>query len=154
MSALTPFGRLNATLSRRDNSLFPEFDSLVNSIFDTPFIGFPALTQQRTGFRVDISETDSAYDISAELPGVSKEEINLDLNDDGILMISVKKDENKEDTNGNYVHRERVTYSSARSIRLPQADKKNVKAKLDAGVLTLSIAKKAAEEKVLKIEIE
>ena len=154
MSALTIFNRRSPTTFRRDNSLFPEFDNLVNSIFDTPFIGFPAISGQRSAFRIDVSETEKGYEIAAELPGVAKNEITIDLNDEGVLTIAVRKDESKDESSGNYVHRERVTVSSARSIRLPMANKKGVKAKLDAGVLTVTVEKKAAEEKSVGIEIE
>lgn len=102
---------------------------------------------------MDVTEDDKNYYIAAELPGVSKEEINLSMND-GRLLISVKRDERIEDEKKNYIHRERRCCSMSRNIYLADADQANVKAKLENGVLNITVPKQDRPDKSVKIKID
>lgn len=57
-------------------------------------------------FKLDVKETDQAYGIEAELPGIAKEEVSLDLVENR-LTISVNREEQKDEEKENYIHRER-----------------------------------------------
>lgn len=78
-------------------SIFNEFDR---------FFDFPFTAQSNGLMRTDIKDTDAGYEISIELPGMKKENVNAKL-DNGYLTISAsgsqKKDE--KDSDGNYIHR-------------------------------------------------
>ena len=104
-------------------------------------------------FKIDVKETDKQYTVDAELPGVRKEEINLNT-DDRMLSISVNREENVNEEKENYIHRERRASSMSRSIRLADANLGDIKAKLDGGVLTVMIPKQDKSAAGRRIEIE
>jgi HSP20 family protein len=103
-------------------------------------------------FKVDVEETEQNYEITAELPGVAKEEIGLDLNE-GRLTISVKREENFDEEKRNYIHRERRMSSMSRSVYLSDANPEDISAKLDNGVLTVTVPKQEKTRRSRKIEI-
>lgn len=101
---------------------------------------------------IDISETDNQFLISAELPGMEKDNIEISL-DNGRLSISgERKFEHEED--GKKFHRVETRYGSFnRSFQLPDnVDEESIQATYENGLLNISIDK--AEDKVKKkIEI-
>jgi HSP20 family protein len=107
----------------------------------------------RDTFKIDIEETDDAYRVEAELPGVKKEEINLSVEDD-VLSISVNRSEETNNEGKNYIHRERRVSSMSRRVRLANANLGEIKAKLDEGVLAVTIPKQTKEQGARAIEIE
>ncbi len=101
---------------------------------------------------IDISETDNQFLISAELPGMSKEDIDINL-DNGRLTISGERKFEKEEE-GKTFHRVETRYGSFnRSFQLPDnVDEESINAKYENGLLNITIDK--AEDKVKKkIEI-
>lgn len=101
---------------------------------------------------IDISETDNQFLISAELPGMKKEDIDISV-DNGRLSISGERKFEKEEE-GKTFHRVETRYGSFnRSFQLPDnVDAESVKATYENGILNISIEK--AEDKVKKkIEI-
>jgi HSP20 family protein len=103
-------------------------------------------------FKLDVEENEQNYVITAELPGVGKDEIDLDLSE-GRLTISVKREENVNEEKRNFIHRERRIASMARSVYLADADPEGVSAKLDNGMLILTAAKQDKTVRAKKIEI-
>ena len=101
---------------------------------------------------VEISENDTEYLIRADLPAVRKEDVHVTL-DDSMLTISGERKQRTEDKTEKS-HRVETAYGKfSRSFSLPDtADGERVEAKLDAGVLTLTIWKKA-EAKPRKIAL-
>lgn len=104
-------------------------------------------------FKIDVKEDEAGYAIDAEMPGVKKEEINLALNE-GRLLISVVREESTEDKKENYVHRERRYGSVQRSVYLADADPAAIEAKLEDGLLKITVQKQKKEENVKRIEIK
>jgi HSP20 family protein len=104
-------------------------------------------------FKLDVEDNEGNYVISAELPGVKKDEVNLTL-EDGNLCISIEREEKVDKSDENYIHRERRYSSMQRSVYLVDADINEVKAKLDEGVLTIEVGKQASVSENKKIEIE
>jgi HSP20 family protein len=104
-------------------------------------------------FKMDVEESAEAFRIQAELPGVKKEEIGLELND-GKLTISVKKEENVGEERKNYIHRERRLNSMARGIYLGDVKADGIKAALEDGILTISVEKEQRTGKAIPIEIK
>ena len=92
--------------------------------------------------KTDIKDTGDSYVIDAELPGCTKEEINVDVNDD-ILTISAEKhnETNEEEKNG-YIRRERYYGSVSRSFNISEVEASQITAKHENGVLTLTLPKK------------
>ena len=104
-------------------------------------------------FKVDVKDMGENYEVTAEMPGIKKENLEINL-DDGRLKIRVHHEEESEEENKNYIHRERRVSSMERNIYLQDADDENIKAKLDQGILHISIPKKEDVDTSKKIEIE
>lgn len=105
--------------------------------------------------RVDVKEQDNAYHISAELPGVNKDDIHVSLHN-GILRLEAEtKQENIEEKDGKIIRQERRYGKFSRSFDLgPHVQESDINARFEDGVLTL-VAPKAPQEdsKAKKIEI-
>ena len=104
-------------------------------------------------FKLDVKDADTGYTIEADLPGVLKKEVNLNA-DDKTLSISVNREESADEANGRYLHKERRFSSMSRSVRLPDANFGEVKAKLLNGVLVVNVPKKDKASDSRRIEIE
>lgn len=104
-------------------------------------------------FKIDLQDNEKEYIVEAELPGIQKNEISLSL-EEGRLQISVKKEEIKEETEKNYIHRERKFSAMTRNVFLADAASDDIKAKLTDGVLTIIVPKQVKPELTKQIEIE
>lgn len=136
--------------------LFPSRRSLMN--FNKGFLGdtFDDLFANIDHFSVDIKENEEAYTLKADLPGVSKEDIQLDYTDNVFTVGAhqeTKKDE--EDDEGNYIRRERSSRSYSRQFVLKNVNEEGIKATFENGLLKVELPKKEEEEpKTKKIEIQ
>ncbi|CAG8571398.1 7901_t:CDS:2 [Paraglomus occultum] len=101
---------------------------------------------------IDVHETDKEYIVNAELPGVKKEEINLDLRDHALVISGETKQDNKF-KEGNVYVQERRYGSYSRTIGLPNNIKADaVSAKFNDGVLEVTIPK-AEDAQPKKVQI-
>lgn len=101
---------------------------------------------------IDVSETDDQFLISAELPGMSKDDINISLENGRLAISGERSFENEE--KGKKFHRIETKYGAfERSFQLPDnVDEESISASYDNGLLNISIDK--SEDKVSKkIEI-
>ena len=98
------------------------------------------------GFKTDIKETPEEYVLHAELPGVKKEDINIDY-DNNYLTISATKNTDSKEKKENYLRRERSYGSVSRGFYLNNVNKDLIKAKFDNGVLNVHLPKKEKSEK-------
>lgn len=148
MAGLIPFNRKKKDLLRSD---FGDFSSMLDDFFTDPFPFRRSL--EADTFKVDVEDGEKEYIVHAELPGVKKEEVTLSL-EDGRLRISVQRNEEKEEKDKNYIHRERRICSMERNIFLAEAGEENIKAKLEHGVLSIEIPKKPHVDTSRRIEID
>ncbi|RIA80518.1 heat shock protein [Glomus cerebriforme] len=133
-----------------------DFGSNMNDVFDN-FIR--DLDVARSGSSrlgrvpaLDVHETENDFIVNAELPGLKKDEINIDIHDN-VLNISgeTKKDERYQE--GNTLVQERRYGSFSRSIALPPNVKgDDVTAKFDNGLLELKLPKSEPTGKKIKIQ--
>ncbi len=105
--------------------------------------------------KTDVKETDEGYEVDVDLPGFTKEEIKLELNN-GYLTIATEKSLNKENK-GKMLRQERYVGTMQRSFYVGEnLTEEDIKAKYENGVLTLNIpkmeAKKVPEKKQILIE--
>lgn len=99
---------------------------------------------------IDIVEHDTAYDLTAEMPGMTARDIDVSLAN-GMLVIKGEKREEKEEKDKSYHLRERQFGAFERRIPLPSgADASAVEARFDNGVLKVSIPKSAEAQKPAK----
>jgi len=138
------------------NAMFREMERVLeefNEEFDYPL--WPSMLTSPPRFpAIDVREEEKQYVVMADLPGMSRDEVNV-LVGDGILDISAKRQQESEEEKEGYVRKERGYYSFHRRLALPEdADEEGVDAKLDEGVLKLSIPKKKKEDKETKKKVE
>ena len=135
-------------------SIFGE--SLLDDFFDYPEKSFSFRTSNANGLmKTDIKENEHAFEVSIALPGVKKDDIEIELKDE-YLTVSAKTDMKKdeEDKKSNYIRRERYYGSCSRSFYVGDAVTENdIKASYEDGILTLDIPKveKKPEPEVKKL---
>lgn len=104
--------------------------------------------------KVDIRETDSEYMIEADMPGITKEQVTLEIEDD-MLVITASADESKETENKGYICRERRYGRTSRSFSLENVQADKITAAMENGVLSVKLPKKESQTpKGRKISIE
>jgi HSP20 family protein len=148
MAGLIPFNKNLPSFRPRG---FEDFYNMLDDFFSDAWS--PRRSLSGDTFKIDVQENEREYLVDAELPGVKKEEISLELNDDR-LTIGIQKEENNEEKRKNYIHRERRFSSMRRSIYLADANSEEVKAKLEDGVLKIVIPKAVKADNMRRIEIE
>ncbi|MDR1620596.1 MAG: Hsp20 family protein [Clostridiales bacterium] len=153
MAGLTPFNhrKNNAPLARTGTG-FEDFYNMLDDFFSDGLLS-ENRSLSRDTFKLDIEETETEYRVEAELPGIKKEEIELGVEKD-TLTISVNRAEETGSGGKNYIHRERRAASVSRRVCLLNAQLDEVKAKLEEGVLTVTIPKEEKSVTSRKIEIE
>lgn len=125
------------------NRLAREMDSLFGGLGGTNDLWSPP---------VDVEETPERLILTAELPGMQHEDIDVEL-EDGVLTIQGEKKEEQKDENTQGLLYERRWGSFTRRFTLPRAvDPGNITANFENGILTVSIPK-AEEAKGRKIQI-
>ncbi|MDR1173410.1 MAG: Hsp20 family protein [Puniceicoccales bacterium] len=127
-----------------------DFRDQMNNLFDTRYCHCHSSWE---GFRVDIKSTKKEYVIEAEIPGVKKSEVDLNV-EDQTLCISVHRERKVADEKDDYLYRERHDSAMEKSICLQDADFKQSKAKLENGILTITVAKQKKSDNIQKITIE
>jgi HSP20 family protein len=101
---------------------------------------------------VDMIDTDGEYVLTAETPGMSKDDINIDVQE-GVLTLSGEKKESKQHEDAQHRYFERRYGSFERSFSLPRAvDAEKVKAEYQDGVLTIHLPK-SQESRGRKVKI-
>ena len=158
---MTPF--------RPGGAMFPgdPFLSLhreMNRLFDDVFRGggLPAATGSQgqgdvgafVNASMNVSETDKEIRITAELPGVTEQDIDVSLDDDVLTIRGEKKFERKDDKeNFHFVERSYGTFQ--RSLRLPfSIDPEQVQASFENGVLTVTLPKTGRQERSRRIQVQ
>ena len=149
MAGLVPFNKKNKEIST--NTGFEDFYNVLDDYFsnDWPF----KRTLTHDTFKVDVEDNGNEYLIEAEVPGIDKKGINVELND-GKLMISITRDENSESKKKNFIHRERRYSSMSRSIYLEDAKPDGIKAKLENGLLKVVVPKEENPNNSITIDVE
>ena len=157
---MVPWRKDRGHLSRElpDDWLMP-LHRQIDRVF-TEFLGadLPHLARTRWdgGFSpsMDVSETDRQLEVSAELPGMDDEDIEVTLTD-GVLTVKGEKRSESEEEDKHHYRLERSYGAFRRSFRLPpEIDADDVSASFDKGVLKVTVAKKeAAESATRKIEV-
>lgn len=108
--------------------------------------------------RTDVREHEDHYDVIIDLPGFKKEDITLSL-ENGYLTVTAAKglDKDEKDKEGRVIRQERYAGTLQRSFHVGSAlTEEDVSAKLEHGVLTLTVPKKEArkvpEKRIIRIE--
>jgi HSP20 family protein len=151
-----PFDALRREIDR----LLEDFDGgfwrspLRRSTFDVEPFWRRELTWAGTP-AMDIVETDKAYEITAELPGMSESDVQVVASGGGLTIKGEKKEE-KEEKKKDYYLSERRYGSFERRLQIPEgADADKIEATFKKGVLTVTLPKKSeAQKPEKKIEVK
>jgi HSP20 family protein len=138
--------------ARELNSLQQEMNRLFSTFFDTPTAGNGSPTRRWIP-AMDLVETDDHYVLTADLPGLSQDDIDLEFEGDVLTLSGERRSEHAERNEG-YYRLERATGSFSRSLTLPEGvDPDAVEATFDKGVLTVRIPK-PEQRKPKKVAIQ
>ncbi len=133
----------------------------VDRVFESFMKGWPQMPRasfaadwRELSPSVDVSESDEAYEIAVELPGMDEQDVELTLRDDMLTLSGEKKSE-KEEKKKDYVLSERSYGSFKRGFRLPtDINPDKISAELKQGIMTITLPKTAeAQENKKKIAI-
>lgn len=132
MFDLVPFRnrRRNRVAERED-----PFYSLVSDFFSD------VMDVADLGFKTDIREDKENYYIEAELPGLSKDDIQIEIDNDN-LIISATNEKVEEEKEENYIRRERRSGTYQRSFRLDNVNENEIEAEYNDGILNVVLPKK------------
>lgn len=139
---------------RELNTIQHEMNRLFNSFFEVPA---PANGGTQPALRrwipaMDLAETDDAFVLRADLPGVSEKDIKLEL-EDNVLTVSGERKSEQEERKEGYYRVERAFGSFSRSLTLPEGiDPEAVQAGFAQGVLEVRIPK-PEQRKARKVAI-
>ena len=135
-------------------SRYDPFSELVDDLFKgflvrpLGFEGRGEAGAQLPRAKVDVAEKNGAYVVSAELPGVRKEDINVSIDGAQVTLEAEVKREKEASQDERLLHSERVYGKVTRSFTLPQeVDESKAEAKFRDGVLELTLPKKAATQR-------
>lgn len=147
MFSLTPFSSSPYRRDRRDLDM--KKDSWgIEKMFDSMWKDFYDMSRMPSQFsfldndiKVDIKENEKEYIVEAEIPGVEKGDITLELKDD-VLTLSVEKKDEVEENKENYIRKERYSGNLCRSFYVDDVDGEKVNAKFENGILYVTLPKK------------
>lgn len=117
-----------------------------NDLFDNDWI----IKANTTAPAINVAESETDYRIEVAAPGMTKEDfkVHVDENDNLIVSMEKKSETNEEQKESRYLRREFSYSQFQQAMSLPDnADKDNIEAKVENGVLTIDIPKKSAEER-------
>ncbi|WP_125767676.1 Hsp20/alpha crystallin family protein [Lapidilactobacillus wuchangensis] len=134
-------------LANRRNDLFGGFNDFFDDdhFFNNLGRMYYGLAEQND-LKTDIKETDHDYNVTVEVPGLDKKDINVRYDND-ILTISGKKDSftDEADKDGNTLMSERNYGSFTRQYRIPRVNADDIKGKYENGVLKITLPKEKKE---------
>ena len=140
-------------LIRRNQNWLP---SVFNDLFDNDWI---ERSNSISAPAINVVERENEYCVEIAAPGMTKEDFNVHLDEEGNLVVSLeKKEENNENKeNGHYLRRE-FSYTQFRQVMIlpDDVDRDKISAHVENGILTVELLKKSKEEPkndVRKIEI-
>jgi HSP20 family protein len=156
----SPTSGVRGELDRMFNRFFPEgwpHMSMGNLMDFDPFRGVGGFEAGNVlqSARADVSETDSEYEVSVELPGIDEKDVELDVSE-GMLTLRAEKREEREEKKKNYHLTERSYGNVRRSFRVPEGvEVGRIKADFSKGVLRVMLPKtREAKAKQRKIPVK
>ena len=134
-------------------NVFDDMDTMIHSFFNTDW-NFPVRDTRNWSPAVDVKETDNSFVLTADIPGITKKDIKVNLAN-GKLSISGERSYETDQKNDNYHYRERRFGTFDRSFNLPETvDEENISASFKNGILSIQLPKHEVEipkDRLIKI---
>ena len=119
-----------------------DMDTMIHSFFNTDW-NFPVRDTRNWSPAVDVKETDNLFILTADIPGLTKKDIKVNVAD-GKLSISGERTYETDQENDNYHYRERRFGTFDRSFKLPDTvDEEKISASFKNGILIVALPKHA-----------
>lgn len=137
------------------DQLFDQFRSNFDDLFWNPRTNMPLTYQERTPL-TDVVDHGDHYQMKIEMPGISKDNINIEVTSNTI-EISAEEQETKDEKDKNWLRKERTKKSFYRAMELPEEFKTDhVEAEIKDGVLSVMLPKvePKTEDKPKKVKIK
>jgi HSP20 family protein len=126
----------------RYNPIDELFNEFSKGFFVRPFAGMPEAAEPR--MKLDVKEDEKSYTVRADIPGVKKEDIQIDVDANAVTVRAEMKQEKEEKKDEKVIYSERSYGMVSRSFSLPtEVDAGGAKAEYKDGVLNLVLPKKA-----------
>lgn len=153
MSLLELWNKKNLPSRQQENPFF-NLQREMNSVFDNFFKGFDVAPwgelEKSFNPTVDVTETEEAYTIKAELAGLDEKDIELSIDENCVTLKGEKKQE-KEEKKKNYYLKESSHGSFYRSFPIPSdVDSEKIVADFKKGVLNITLPKTEKSKKAMK----
>lgn len=132
----------------------PEFARSLDRLFDDTFERYFGARQQEGGDAaaaqrvpaLDVAESEKAYTVTAELPGVTKDDVKVSIDGRRVTIQAQTSRTQEKKAGERVVYSERSSSSYSRTFTLPaEVDQESSQAKLEHGVLTLNLIKRSAQ---------
>ncbi len=126
------------------SGLEPFFGRLFDQAFRDFFAASDSPDQALKKLSMDVTETDKGYLVHADLPGIEKDAVKIQIDGPRVTISAESKKEDEKTEGGKVIYRERSASQFYRSFELPaELDAATAEAKLENGVLTLTLPRKA-----------
>ncbi len=144
----------SALAGYRPRGMDDQFGRVVERMFEdllTPFSQAGAMAPWSSDAvlspRLNVSETDAAFEVQAELPGVKKEDVKVSVEHQRVTIEGEAKRESEQREGENVLYSERSASKFMRSFILPvEVDEGGAQARMENGILTLTLPKKQGSE--------
>lgn len=136
-----------------DRSFIRPFEMLDEIFSALPIDTLANVSVNAGAFKMNVEDAGNGYLVTAELPGVTREQIDVELNE-GNLTITIDKQESEEEQGKNYLLKETSSWTATRSVYLKDASIAGLSAKLENGILTINVPKVEEKANVTKIAID
>ena len=137
-------------MMRRNAAWLPE---VFNDFFNTDFMP----KANATAPAINVKESDKGYTVELAAPGMTKEDFNVHINDEGNLIIKMesKQEKKEEDKSTRYLRREFSYTKYEQTLILPDdVEKDKIAAKVENGVLTVELPKQEQQQVKVSRQIE
>lgn len=144
----------SALSTYRPRGIEDQFGRLVENMFEEMLAPFtqgsnmaPWSSEGVVSPRLNVSETDKSFEVQAELPGVRKEDVKVSVEHQRVTIEAEAKRETEQREGENVLYTERSASKFMRSFVLPvEVDEANAQARMENGVLMLTLPKKQGTE--------
>lgn len=140
-------------LAKKNDPFDKLFESFFNDFDEDFFSPLGNLNARFNCFQVDVIDNEDNYIIEADLPGMEKENVQIEY-DNNYLTIIAHRDEHSESDKDNYIRRERRVGEFRRSFYIENIDMDEVEATFKSGVLKINLkkVKPTGQKKVIQIK--